>query len=66
MNGSSEATLRENLGKIHAWAESAGSKCALDMEFDAHDVQSWDDPMLGKYPVNAARNRAMWMVSSCT
>ena len=51
---------------MHAWAESLDVKCALDMEFVAHDVQSWDDPMLGKYPVNAARNRALWMVSRLT
>ena len=66
VNGSSEAQLQERLGKMHAWAESADAMCALDMEFVAHDVLSWDDPMLGKYPVNAARNRALWMVSRLT
>ena len=64
MNGTSEAGLANLVSQMHQKLEIMQNGCSLDIELVVHDLDSWEDPRLALYPVNAVRNRALMLAQT--
>ena len=61
MNGTSEAGLADAISQMHQELEILQRGCSLDVELVVQELDSWEDPRLALYPVNALRNRALML-----